>query len=48
MPRSAKRRHKPPGKDRQADRAMIVTIVTAVIRAAAQVLQDWIKRGGRL
>jgi hypothetical protein len=47
MPLSARRRRKPPDKDRQADRAMIVTIVTVVIRAVTQVLQDWIQRGGR-
>lgn len=45
---STARRRKPPEKDRQADRAMVVTIVTAIVRAAGQVLQAWIKRGGRL
>jgi len=45
VPPSAASRHKP-GKDRQADRTLIVTIVTVVIRAAGQVLQVWIKRGG--
>ena len=41
-------RRKRPGKDRQADRALIVTVVTVIIRAAGQVLQVWIKGGGHL
>jgi hypothetical protein len=48
MPLSTGRRRKPPEKDRQADRAMVVTIVTVIIRTVGQVLQVWIKRGGRL
>jgi hypothetical protein len=48
MPSSTMRRRKPPGKDRQAVRAMVVTVVTVIIRTAGQVLQAWIKRGGRL
>lgn len=48
MPLSTARRREPPEKNRQADRAMVVTIVTAIIRTAGQVLQVWIKRGGRL
>jgi hypothetical protein len=42
------RRRKPSRKGRQALLGMAVTIVTVIIQTAGQVLQDWIKRGGRL
>jgi hypothetical protein len=46
VPLSTASRRKQPGKDQQADRTLIVTIVTVIVRVAGQVLQVWIKRGG--
>jgi hypothetical protein len=48
MPPISKRRRKPLRTARQADRKLIVALVTVLIRVAGQVVQTWIDRGGRL
>jgi hypothetical protein len=48
MRRTEQRRLTPSGKDRRTDRAMIVTVVTEVIRTTGQVIVWWIRKGGRI
>jgi hypothetical protein len=38
----------PPRGNRQADRALIATVVTVTIKTIGQILQVWIKGGGRV